>query len=250
MEKFMREEILEGRLGFPGEALFEKYPEQEKLIKQFWKAVWYNYLNNNETNGLRWYEEFGIKVYNDLVRRLSHHGWITSNSLTGRKWASVELNTSKLLEFVDADELEVVKANYKYAKYLLSFDDSISSTSVRQNGELKFTGLVREGFRDAGNTQFGYDMNMLAKYEDAVVKNLTKSMDKIRHMYPEIKSTLSSYDEVSTGIYEWHKRNQLEIFTTGENVNDSRGRAISSALSKVANPISSKDFRAALVITY
>jgi hypothetical protein len=102
----------------------------------------------------------------------------------------------------------------------------------------------------AGETQFGFDMDMLAKYEDAVVKNLTKSMDKIRHMYPEMKSSTSSYDSVSTGIYDWHKANPLEVFTTGENINDSRGRAISSALGKVTNPISSKDFRSALVITY
>lgn len=246
----MREEILDGRLDFPGNALFEKYPEQEKLIKQFWKAIWFNYLNDNETNGLRWYEELGIKLYNDLVRRLSHHGWVTSNSLPGRKWASVELNTDKLLEFVGPDELQNVKAEYKYSKYLLGFDEATLSTSVRQNGEVKYTGLVREGFRDAGNTQFGYDMKMLAKYEDSVVKNLTKSMDKIRHLYPEMKSTSSSYDEVSAGIYEWHKDNELELFTTGDSVSDSRGRAISSSLSKVTNPISSKDFRSCLVITY
>lgn len=246
----MREEILEGKLSFPGEALFKKYPKQEKLIKQFWKAVWYNYLNDNETNGLRWYEELGIKLYNDLVRRLSHHGWVTSNSLPGRKWASVELNTDKLLDFVTEEELEQVKAEYKYAKYLIGFNEATLSTSVRQNGEVKFTGIVRDGFRDAGNTQFGYDMEMLAKYEKSVVKNLTKSMDKIRHMYPEMKSSASSYDEVSAGIYEWHKENALEVFTTGDSVSDSRGRAISSALGKVTNPISSKDFRSALVIPY
>ena len=246
----MREEILEGKLSFPGSVIFEKYPEQENDIKRFWKAVWYNYLNDNETNGLKWYDELGIKLYNDVIRRLCHHGWVTSHSLTGRKWASVELNKDKLLEYVTEDELEGIKAEYKYSKYLLGFDSATLCTSVRQNGEIKFTGLVRKGFRDAGNTQFGFDMKALAKYEDAVIKNLTKSMDKIRHMYPEMKSTSSSYDEVSTGIYEWHKDNELELFTTGDSISDSRGRAISSSLGKVTNPISSKDFRSALVITY
>ena len=246
----MREEILEGKLSFPGNALFEKYPNHEKLIKRFWKAIWYNYLNNNETNGLRWYEELGKDLYNDLVRRLSYHNWVTSNSLPGRKWSSVMLNADKLLEFVTEDELEIIKAEYKYEMYLLGFDDSTLSEAVRQNGKTKRTGLERKGFRDAGNTQFGFDMAMLGKYEDAVIKNLTKSMDKIKDMYPEMKSTASSYDEVSAGIYEWHKRNELEVFTTGENINDSRGRAISQSLKKVANPISSKDFRSCLVITY
>ena len=246
----MREFILDGDLPFPGEAIFEMYPAKEKDIRRFWKALWYNYLNDNETNGLRWYDELGIKLYNDLIRRLCHHGWVTSNSLPGRKWASVTLNNDKLLDFVTEDEIEDVKADYKYFKYLLGFEESTLSTSVRQNGDIKSTGLVREGFRDAGNSQFGFDMEMLSKYENAVVSNLTKSMDKIRHMYPEMRSTSSSYDKVAVGIYEWHKVNEREVFTTGDSISDSRGRAISSALGKVTNPISSKDFRSCLVITY
>ncbi len=246
----IRSELLEGRLIFPGGKMFEQYPEQEKLIKRFWKVLFLNYLNDNATNALKWYEELGAKLYNDLVRRLSHHGWVVSNSLTGRKWADVELCTKKLLEFLTKEELEEVKAEYKYERYILSFEKSTKSTEVRQNGEVKSTGLERKGFMDAGNTQFGFDTDMLAKYEGAVVKNLTKSMDKVRHMYPEMKTTDSSYDEVSKGIYDWHIRNGLEVFTTGENINDSRGRAISSCLSKVFNPISNKDARACLVITY
>lgn len=246
----MREGILEGKLDFPGGAIIKLYPEQEKAIRSFWKAVWYNYLNESETNGLHWYELLGIELYNKLVRSLSHHGWIVSNSLTGRRWASVELCTDKLLEYVTVDELEGIKTEYKYEKYVLELEESKSSTLVRQNGDTKYTGLVREGFMHAGNTQFGYDMDKLEEYEDAVIKNLVKSMEKVRGMYPEMKTSESSYDAVSAGIYEWHKRNKDEVFTTGENINDSRGRAISQSLRKVANPISNKDFRAALVITY
>jgi len=246
----MRNAILNGNLNFPGNALFVKYPDKEVLIRRFYRAVWFNYLNNNETNALHWYQELGIRLYNDVVRRLSHHGWVVSNSLKGRKWASVILNTEKLLEFVNKDELDDVKAEYKYSKYLLGCSESTISTQVRQNGEIRYTGLVREGFRDAGNTQFGYDMNMLSKYENAVVKNLTKSMDKLRKQYPEMVSNSYDYDEVAKGIYGWHKQNDREIFTTGDSISDSRGRAISSSLDKVTNPISNKDFRSVLVITY
>lgn len=246
----MRERILQGKLDFPGSKLLETYPEQEQEMLAFWKAVWFNFLNDNDTNGLYWYEKLGIKLYNDVVRRLCHHKWLKSSSLSGRRWASVELNLDKLLEFVTEDELEDVKAKYKYSKYVLGFEDSRASTLVRQNGETKRTGLKRNGFRDAGNTQFGYDMAALERYEPAVIKNLTKSMDKIRHLYPEMKNTQSSYDSVSVGIYEWHKENRFDVFTTGNSISDSRGRAISDALSRVANPISSKDFRSALIITY
>lgn len=246
----MRDEILQGQLPYPGSIIFELYPEQTTDIEKFWRAIWVNYLSDSDTNGVHWYDKLGHTLYNDMIRRLDRHGWVISHSLVGRKWASVELNEDKLLEFVNPDELQDVKAQRKYDKYLLECNEARASKLVRQNGVTKRTGLERKGFRDAGNTQFGYDMEALARYEGAVNLNLVKSMDKIRQDYPEMKNTTSSYDNVSVGIYQWHKENATEVFTTGDNINDSRGRAISQCLSKVANPISSKDFRAALVITY
>lgn len=246
----MREEILNGKLYYPGGAIFSEYPEQAEQIEAFWSAIWYNYLNNSDTNGIHWYTKLGGKLYNDMVRRLSHHNWIISRGQPQRRWASVAFNEDKLLEFVTVDELENVKKNHKYDKYLLECKASRASTLVRQNGKTKRTGLVRTGFRDAGNTQFGYDMAMLNNYEEAVKLNLTKSMDKIREEYPEMQCTESSYDVVSIGIYNYHNKNKLETFTTGDSISDSRGRAISQGLRKVMNPISSKDARAALIITY
>jgi len=246
----MKDSILNGELEYPGSAVLELYPEKADTILKMWKALWVAYLNDSDLNGIYWYEQLGGKVYNDVVRRACHNGWLISNAIKARRWASLEINTDKLLEYVTEDELEQVKAERKYDKYLLERKQAKASTLVRQNGETKRTGLKRTGFRDAGNTQFGYDMNALSKYEKAVKLNLTKSMDKIRKDYPEMKSSDSSYDNVSVAIYDWHCNNQLETFTTGDNINDSRGRAISDGLRKVANPISSKDFRSALVITY
>ena len=246
----MKQDILNGSLQYPGYKIFELYPDDEQLIRKFWGVVWFNYLNDNDTNGIHWYGLLGKELYNDLVRRLSHQGWIESHSLTGRKWVSLEIKEDKLLEYVTPDELQAVKAKFKYKKYTLSFNEAFKADVVKQNGKIKKTGIVRNGFMKAGNTQFGYDMEALNEYKDAVKLNLTKSMDKIRHMYPEMKCNSSTYDNVSTGIYDYHKDNDMEVFSTGESVSDSRGRAISSCLSKVANPIGNKDFRAALVITY
>lgn len=246
----MREEILEGKLEYPGSTIFELYPDQELDIKAFWKAIWVNYLNNSDTNGVHWYDRLSAELYNRLVRSLSHHGWVVSHSLTGRRWVSVELVEDKLLEFVTPDELQEVKAKYKYDKYLLGCEESRASKLVKQNGETKRTGLVRKGFRDAGNTQFGYDMEALGRYEEAVKLNLVKSMDKIRKDYPEMRTDSASYDAVATGIFDWHKENEYEVFTTGNSISDSRGRAISDCLKRVFNPIGNKDARCALVITY
>ena len=246
----IREHLLEGNLPFPGTKLFEKYPKKEKDIKRFFKAVWFNYLNDNATNSLKWYEELGMKLYNDLVRRLSHNGWVISNSLTGRNWADVELCTTKLLEFVTKEELEEIKARYKYSKYLLDFSESTKSVSVRQNGKVKKTGLLREGFMKSGNTCFGFDVCMAEKYQEAVASNLVKSMKKIREIHKDMETSLSSYDEVSERLLEHHMENPLEVYTTGDSYIDSRGRAISSCLNKVFNPISNKDSRSLLIITY
>jgi hypothetical protein len=246
----MREQLLEGKLEYPGLGMLMAYPDKADEIRQFWSAVWHNYLCGDETNGLYWYDKLGPKIYNELMVKLSYHGWIVSNSLTGRKWASVKLNVDKLLEFVNVDELQKIHEKFKYKKYLLECKESRTSKIVRQNGKTKRTGIVRTGFRDAGNTQFGYDMGKLEQYETAVKLNLTKSMDKIRKDYPEMQTDSASYDVVSCGIFDWHNENRMETFTTGNSISDSRGRAISQGLRKVMNPISSKDARASLVITY
>lgn len=246
----MREEILNGKLEYPGTAIFMEYPDQIDDIKAFWKALWLNFLAGHKLNAIKWYNQLGGKLYNDLVKRLDRHGWVESNSVTARNWADLTLLEDKILEFVTPDELRQLRTDRQYDKYVLERKEARASKLVRQNGKTKRTGLVRKGFRNAGNTQFGYDMDALGKYEKAVKLNLTKSMDKIRDEYPEMKSESFSYDVVSTGIYDLYSQQKLETYTTGESISDSRGRAISQALTKVANPISSKDFRAALVITY
>lgn len=246
----MRNALLNGELPWPGTKVCLVYPDKAEDILALWRAIWHNYLRKQDTNGLYWYEKLGHKCYNDVIRRLSFNGWVVSHCLTGRKWASIELNTDKLLEYVTIDELHDIRRDYQFEKYLLERRMARASKLVKQNGKIKRTGLVREGFRDAGNTQFGYDMAKLAEYKDAVKMNLTKSMDKIREQYPEMQCDSASYDNVSVGIFDWHYSNQRETFTTGDSISDSRGRAISQGLRKVANPISSKDFRAALVIAY
>jgi hypothetical protein len=229
--KNMREMMLEGKLVFPGTKLFDLYPKEEKVINKFWKSVWYNYLN-------------------DVVRRLSHNGWIVSNALSGRKYADVLLCTDKLLDFVTIDEVEEIKAKYKYSKYILECSASNKSTEVRQNGKVRETGLIREGFMEAGNTVFGFDTETANKYRESITSNLVKSMRKVREIHKDMKTSLSSYDEVSERLLDHHIENPLMVYTTGDSFIDSRGRAVSSALSKVMNPIGSKDARSLLVITY
>ena len=246
----MREGLLEGKLEYPGLMSIIRWIEKEEDIYAFWNALWFSFLNNEDTNGLYWYERLGSKCFNDIVRALDAHDWVISHSMTGRKWASVELSGDKLLEWITPDELQVIKTKYKYQKYCLTRKKSTVTSLVKQNNETRETGLVREGFCAAGNTKFKYDMDKLSDYEGSGKLNLVKSMDKIRQMYPEMRSDSATYDSVCSGLFDWHNDNADETFTTGNSISDSRGRAISDCLSKATNPITNKDFRASLIITY
>lgn len=246
----IRENLLEGKLPYPGSKIFEIYPEMKKDIHRFWNAIWFNYLNNADTNGLYWYEELGQEVFNDVIRRCSANGWLECHAIPARKWCSVRLLEDKLLEYVDSEELELIKAEYKYEKYVPKFKESTEFKTVKQNGQRKVTGLERKGFMQAGNTEFGYDAEMLKKYQEPIRRNLVKSMEKMRQQYPDMRIESNSYDKVAEGIQQWHIDNPLETFTTGNSYIDGRGRAISECLATVTNPIGNKDFRSLLIITY
>jgi hypothetical protein len=246
----MREDLLEGKLEYPGFMSIIKWIEKEEDIYAFWNSLWFSFLNNDDINGLYWYERLGAKCFNEIVRALDAHGWVTSQSMTGRKWASVELREEKLLTWVTPDELQAIKAKYKYQKYCLTATKSTVTKLVKQNNTIRDTGLVRQGFCAAGNSKFKYDMAKLADYENPVKLNLVKSMDKIRQMYPEMRSDSATYDNICNGLFDWHTVHADKVFTTGNSISDSRGRAISDCLSKATNPISNKDFRSALLITY
>ena len=246
----MREDLLAGKLEYPGFMSIIRWITKEEDIYAFWNSLWFSFLNNEDINGLYWYERLGAKCFNEIVRALDSHGWVISQSMSGRKWASVELCDSKLLEWVTPDEIQAIKAKYKYKKYTLGCKQSKTTNLVKQNNELRKTGLVRQGFCAAGNTRFKYDMGKLSEYESPVKLNLTKSMDKIRKMYPNMRNTSDAYDSVCVGLFDWHRDNADNVFTTGKNISDSRGRAISDCLSKATNPIINKDFRSCLQITY
>jgi hypothetical protein len=87
----------------------------------------------------------------------------------------------------------------------------------------------------------------MLEYRDVIQKNLTKSMDKIAELCPNLRHDSASYDTISVEILEYYLDSN-DTYTRGNNYNDSRGRAISESLSKVGNPISCKDFRALIVL--
>lgn len=249
----MREQLLRGKLDLPSRNNFisnigEHYTH---LAERMLTSMWQHYLLNKGTTSLvYWATEFhNPKVFNIVLMSLAKSGWITTHSIPARNWAEGGINEDKLLNYVSSDELEQIRAYNKFQKYLSVETSSTKCTATKLNGKLQDTGLVREGFMLAGNTKFKYDTQLMSDYSTILEKNITKSMDKIKHKYSEFRSDKATYDTISVAILDYHITEDLTM-TRGNNINDSRGRAISSALSKVFNPISSKDARALLEIVY
>lgn len=247
----MRDNILNGTLLVPGYFQYKKVFNNHyaDLANDLFNALWYQYLKDKGAVSLvYWSERFNDPiVFNKILIALSNANWIVTHSITARNWAEASINEDKLLTFVSQDELEQVRAHNKFKKYILTNTESTVSTVTRINGKYKDTGLVRKGFMKAGNSQFTYDQNYMEQYREPIQANLTKSMDKIAEYYPELRSDRASYDTISCEILEYLLISD-EVYSRGNNYSDSRGRAISSSLSKVANPVGFKDFRSLLVL--
>ena len=245
-----RELILENKLGLPNyinfvEAIGEEYTN---LADKFFKALWNRYLKDKGSISLPyWSDRFNNPiVFNQILMALSG-SWIITHSIPERNWAEANINEDKLLKYCTPNELEQVRATNKFAQYRLEKELSTKATATRLNGTTQNTGLVREGFMEAGNTRFSYDTAKMEEYKEVIQKNLTKSMDKIAKLCPNLRHDQASYDTISISMLDYYL-NSDQVYTRGDNYNDSRGRAISSSLSKIGNPISCKDFRSLLVI--
>ncbi len=250
-DSIIRGSLLRGELYLPGYQTISKELSEEVAItvQHMFQALWHNYLKCKGAISLvYWCEKFSdSEHFNIVLKSLAEANWIITHSLPARNWAEASLNEDKLLEFVTPEELQTIRAYHKFQQYKLGKDTAKCNDKVRINGSTKKTGLVREGFRLAGNIEYRYDIEALAEHATAVQLNLTKSMDKIAKMYPEMVHDKASYDAISCDILEYHL-NYDGTFSNGQHHIDSRGRNIQGNLSKVANYISSKDFRSALVI--
>ena len=247
----MKEQLLAGKLDLPNYKAFVSAigPEMANLADKLFQALWYQYLKDKGTiNSTYWSSRFNNPfVFNQVIMSLSKAGWLISHAIPARNWAEMHINEDKLLEFVSQQDLEQIRAFNKHRQYLPTHELSTIDNLTKINGKSKSTGLIRTGFMKAGNSQYRYDTQMMQDYSLIIQANLTKSMDKIAQLHPNMRHDRASYDTISIEIFD-HLVQSNETYTRGNNYSDSRGRAISSALSKVANPISCKDMRSLLII--
>lgn len=246
-----RADILEGINPIP----FEKFEgnREYELIKQFCNSLFNSYIRNpNYQLAIPyWSDKFENQMnFRIAMTALAKGGWIESTCSYAASWGQVRIKEDKLLNYCSLEELATMRADRKYYTYIMDLSYSDITSKTKLGNELVDTGLKRVGFANAGNSQFGLDTNFISQFKEPICKNVTKGMTKVREQYPEMGTDEASYDAVSEGIVDVYEANPDELYTTGNNLSDSRGRAISSCLRKVGNPIGYKDMRALLVIAY
>lgn len=250
----MREQILYNKFKLPG---YDKFLHNigrhyTEIADRMMKAAWSSYLHkgaDNNINLTHWADQFdNDEVFNVVLISLSNAGWLVTIAAENRNWAEASLNENKLLNYCTIEELLQVRRHYKFIQYALAYEDTATrSTLTRVNGKIKETGLSAPGTMNSSNQPFSFDREMMAEYQDIILRNMVKSMDKIAEQWPSMRHDEASYDAISAEILDYYINNDAK-YTRGQSYMDSRGRAISGCLSKIGNPIGYKDFRALLVL--
>jgi hypothetical protein len=245
------EQILAGKLLLPES--IAKHLDRKSLLPatKLWNSLWRQFITNKKPSAISYHSDqwpLDTKSFVILTKHLSKSGWCIINMQPKRNWGDIIINEEMLLKYVSVDELEEVRASIKLRKYQPTASKSEDSDITRINGARKTTGLVRDGFAIAGNTEFKYDIDAIKANRFVITKQALKSMDKVKAEYGEFLSP-ADYNNIITTTLDNIIANPDKTYTTGTNHNDSRGRAISTVLGKVFNPISSKEARSCLILT-
>ena len=221
-------------------------------IERMFEAMWSKYLQHGDDGTISlpyWAEQIhNPKAMNIALNLLSKNGWIVSVSLPENNWGEARINKKKLLEFLTKTELDSIRKQFKFSKYIMNLEpEATESTRTRLNGKTMNTGLVRKGFMKSSNTKFRFDIDKMYEYKDEVITLVNKGITKMILNYPSISDDLANYSEVGKEVVN-HYLYSNETYSSGQNTNDSRGRNIANYLNKIGNPVGFKIMRALLVI--
>lgn len=237
-----------------------------KLIKDSLPKANYNYANidNNQEllNALEWHwvngnqplsvpywsNKVGATNIDNFIYALSEAGWVISKANARRRWGEFSLNQAMIDKHLSREQQLQYKTKARINKYAMRNVENLAVDQVKTASGVRPTGLIRKGFAKCANQQFQLDVVPLVKYYDAVLANLTKSMDKVIQKYPTIVLDETNYKVISKELLDYYIFHNNNLYTMEGNTSDSRGRAIYNALARVGNPIACKDIRACLVV--
>lgn len=237
-----------------------------KLIKESLPKANYDYANidNNQEllNALEWHwvngnqplsvpywsNKVGATNLDNFIYALSEAGWVISKANARRRWGEFSLNQAMIDKHISREQQLQYKTKARINKYAMRNVENLAVDQVKTASGVRPTGLIRKGFAKCANQQFQLDVVPLVKYYDAVLANLTKSMDKVIQKYPTIVLDETNYKVISKELLDYYIFHNNNLYTMEGNTSDSRGRAIYNALARVGNPIACKDIRACLVV--
>lgn len=241
-----RLELLAGKLHTPQQ--IRELVQHTELDTMF-QALWHNYLMKSEstTSATYWADRFNNKdAFHLALYHLSKAGWIITNIIPGRNWGTIQLDSRKLLTWVSERELLNIRTEFKFHKYMFKGSISSESHKTRTPKGIQDIGITRKGIARSGNTSFKFDTHYLNKYFDTIVLNTTKGIQKAIDKH-HLQLDGADYKSISIELLNYHRYSPDSFYSLGDSLSDSRGRAISSSLSKVFNPIGYKDARALVV---
>lgn len=228
-----RNDILKGKIETPKQIL-EMLGDKAKVADRMFQALWSNFLKNKGSiSATYWYDEFNDpKAFNKFLMLLHKGDWITTRVEPKRNWAEIFFNENKLDKWVSHAEVLKARQSVKFKKYVLTDTAKETPHDTKTSKGIMDVGLTREGQTKQSASKFKYDTEMLIKYREAIVLNVTKSMRMLELEYGVFADDVD-YASISTAIVDFHIANPDSDFCLGGHVSDSRGRAISSALRKV-----------------
>lgn len=219
------------------------------MIELTTKALIRNFLNNNASTPIPyWMDKWeNDEAFTKYVYVMCKEGYLISSMNPKRRWGEMSLVEAKLAKLVGGmTNLNAIKVSYKVNQYILDDKSKDTSTMVATANGYKETGLVRKGFAKVASHKFQFSTLMINKYFDTILINATKAMDKL-DLPEKYFNNEANYTETIKRVLTQYLTNPDAEYTLGENISDSRGRAIYQALKKIFNPISNKDARSLLV---
>jgi hypothetical protein len=189
------------------------------------------------------------KQFNKFLYTLSSLDILSVSTIPGSNWSEMKL-TDDYLESIFGSKEQLISARtmYKREYYMLSSSTKLAEfDNVKTPTGIKKTGLHRPGFAMAGLTLFGFDIPMLSKYYDIISEQMKLSIEDTRKLHDGFKDEVD-FAIIIDEVLKYHL-NVDSTWNTGESLIDGRGRAISTSLSKIMNPISNKWARALITVT-
>lgn len=269
MKERIAQAIISGNIVMPiirnkeGQTLADIYgTDVYKQIEKMFEAMWYAYLgrgsrklpNGQMTNSISlpyWAKRIKHpKAMNQALKVLSKAGWITVLTKPNNNWSEAWINESKLLEYVNKEQLDHTRMYNKFRKYKLELhdlDQDFGANKMKVNGKVYTVDYACNGFAKAGKVPFQYDTTMLSKNFDTVLTEVNKGIEKMLIDYPTITDDHANYKEIGIEVLE-SLMYENGTYNSGPRTSDPRHRNNAGYLNKIANPVGFKVMRGLLTI--